>query len=88
MEANVVGAPGTELSIITGAGRAARVGIDRSGIGRLRWTTDGADRGFARVEVRRSARARLRSMVALTNPVWWCREPVPLGSETRGSRIP
>ncbi|MBV8929579.1 MAG: PHP domain-containing protein [Mycobacteriaceae bacterium] len=69
-DVTVRGAPDTALALITAAGRVARVAVDGSGTGRLRWTTTAAQAGFARVEVRRSQRAGLSSMVALSNPVW------------------
>jgi hypothetical protein len=70
VDAIVEGAPGTGLSLITTAGCVARVAIDDSGTGRLRWTTTAAETGFARIQLRRAGRARLSSMVALSNPVW------------------
>jgi hypothetical protein len=80
VSAAVSGAPGTSVALITAAGCAARVAVDTSGTGTLRWTATGAEARFARVEVRRSARARSSSMVALTNPVWL----TPLGNAVRG----
>jgi hypothetical protein len=71
VNAAVNGAPGASLALITAAGCAVRATVDGSGAGRLTWTTTGADARFARVEVRRAARRRLPSMVALTNPVWF-----------------
>lgn len=69
--AEISGAPGTTLALITAAGRAARGTIGDTGMGRLHWTATGAEAGFARVEVRRPARGRFSSMVALSNPVWF-----------------
>ena len=68
--AAVCGAPGTSLALITAAGCTNRVAIGDSGVGRLEWTATGAQALFARAEVRRPARGRLPSMVALSNPVW------------------
>jgi hypothetical protein len=70
VEVAVTGAPGASIAVITAAGRVARVKVGGSGVGRLRWTATGAEARFARVEVRRAARGRYASMVALTNPVW------------------
>jgi hypothetical protein len=70
VRAAVSGAPGTSLTLITAAGRAARATVDDSGTGRLQWTGSGAEARFARAEVRRPSRGRLSCMVALTNPVW------------------
>lgn len=72
LTATICGAPRSRLSIITAAGTAARVEIDESGTGRLRWNTLGAAARFARVEVRRGNRPRLvTSMVAMSNPIWF-----------------
>ncbi len=70
MTATVVGAPNTTLAIITDAGCVARAKIDGGGVGSLRWVATPAEVRFALVEVRHNNRARLWSMVALTNPVW------------------
>ena len=70
VDAEVRGAPGTTVALITAAGCVARIAVDDSGTGRLRFTDTGARARFARVEVRRPVRRRLSSMVALTNPVW------------------
>jgi hypothetical protein len=70
VDATVHGAPDTDMTIVTATGRAARTRVDGSGTGRLRWTSEGGSPEFARVEVRRSHCGRIRSMVALTNPVW------------------
>jgi predicted metal-dependent phosphoesterase TrpH len=70
IEATVSGAPNARIAIITAAGRAAWAGVDPSGTGRIRLTTNGDEAGFARVEVRRPTRGGLSSMVAMTNPVW------------------
>lgn len=69
VSAEVSGAPGSRLALITAQGCAATVAVDASGAGRLAWTTTGADARFVRAEVRRPARG-FSSMVALTNPVW------------------
>jgi len=69
VSAAVCGAPGSRLALITASGSVATVDVDRSGTGRLAWTTTGAEAGFVRVEVRRPARGRIGPMVALTNPV-------------------
>jgi hypothetical protein len=66
----VVGAPDTTVAIITDTGCVARAVIDGGGVGSVRWTGTAADARFALLEVRRTARVPLRSMVALTNPVW------------------
>ena len=68
--AAVSGAPGSRLALITGSGCVGTANVDGSGTGRLVWTTAGAAARFARVEVRWPARGGIRSMVALTNPVW------------------
>jgi hypothetical protein len=70
VSAAVTGAPGTRLALITASGCTCAVDIDASGKGRLAWTTSGAVEAFVRAEVRRRARGPVRSMVALTNPVW------------------
>jgi hypothetical protein len=70
VSAAVSGAPGSRLALITAAGCVATADADRSGMGHLVWTTTSADAVFARLEVRRPARGRIGSMVALTNPVW------------------
>jgi len=73
VEATAHGAPSTDMVVVTARGRAAHTRVDGSGVGRLRWTTQAGASGrsdFVRVEVRRCPRGRLRSMLALTNPVW------------------
>jgi hypothetical protein len=66
----VVGAPDTTVAIITDRGCLARAIIDDAGVGSVRWAGTAAEARFALLEVRRTARTPLRSMVALTNPVW------------------
>lgn len=73
VSAEVIGAPGTSLALVTAAGRVARIGVDDTGAAALRWTATDADPRFARVEVRRETRAPVEAMVALTNPVWLIR---------------
>jgi hypothetical protein len=68
--ASVSGAPDAAVAIITDTGCVARVKTDSSGAGTVKWTGSGADASFARVEVRRAARGRFPSMVAMSNPVW------------------
>ena len=70
VSAAVIGAPGSRLALVTADGCAGAVGVGQSGTGGLAWTTTGADALFIRAEVRRTARGRIPSMVALTNPVW------------------
>ncbi len=69
--AAVTGAPEASLAVVTEAGCVGRAKTDDSGAGMVRWTGSGADARFARVEVRRAARGRFPSMVALSNPVWF-----------------
>ena len=69
--AAVTGAPDASLAVVTDAGCVGRAKTDASGAGMVQWTGSGADARFARVEVRRAARARFPSMVALSNPVWF-----------------
>ncbi len=66
--AEVVGAPGATISIITDGGCVGRAKTDAAGVGSLRWAAARGAARFARVEVRR--RSRFPSMVALSNPVW------------------
>jgi hypothetical protein len=66
--AEVAGAPQSSLAIITDSGCVGRVKTDDGGAARLRWDCMAGEARFARVEVRR--RARIPSMVALSNPVW------------------
>jgi hypothetical protein len=68
--ATVAGAPDTTVAILTDAGCVARAKIDAGGVGSLRWISTPGEARFALVEVRNNNRARLWSMVALTNPVW------------------
>jgi hypothetical protein len=68
ISADVTGAPDSHLAIVTDRGCVARARTDTAGAGTLRWTGAGGAARFARVEVRR--RARLPSMVALSNPIW------------------
>jgi hypothetical protein len=68
--ASVSGAPDAAVAIVTDTGCVARVKTDSSGAGTVKWTGSGADASFARVEVRRAARGRFPSMVAMSNPVW------------------
>jgi hypothetical protein len=68
--ATVVGAPNTTVAINTDAGCVARAKIDGGGVGSLRWVATPAEVRFALVDLRHNNRARLWSMVALTNPVW------------------
>lgn len=66
----VLGAPDSTIAIVTDTGRVARAATDGAGVGAVEWTAPAAEARFALLEVRRAARTRLRSMVALTNPVW------------------
>jgi hypothetical protein len=66
--AEVTGAADSSLAIITDGGCVGRVKTDDCGAAKLRWDCMAGEARFARVEVRR--RARLPSMVALSNPVW------------------
>ena len=82
--ATVSGAPHSRVTLITADGPVARVELDRSGTGTVRWSVATGrsapgvgplvrtgEQRFARVEVRRFGGGRFRSrMVALTNPVW------------------
>ena len=66
--ARVSGAPDASVALVTDGGCVGRAKTDASGDGELTWTSFGGQGRFARVEVRR--RARIPSMVALSNPVW------------------
>lgn len=68
--ATVEGAPDAAVAIIADTGCVARGKTDSSGAGTVKWTGSGADASFVRVEVRRAARGRFPSMVAMSNPVW------------------
>jgi hypothetical protein len=65
----VSGAAGTNVSLITAAGRVRQATVGRSA--RLQWELDAASARFARLEVREAQRRPLGAMVALTNPVWF-----------------
>lgn len=67
--ASVRGAPDASIAIITEGGCVRRGKTDDRGEGTMRWTAS-SDARFSRVEVRHASRARMRSMIALTNPVW------------------
>jgi hypothetical protein len=66
--AQVSGAPGTSIGLVTDGGCVARAKTDASGDGLLTWTALGGQARFARVEVRR--RATFPTMVAMSNPLW------------------
>jgi len=66
--AEVAGAAESSLAIITDGGCVGRVKTDDCGATKLRWGCMAGEARFARIEVRR--RARIPSMVALSNPVW------------------
>ena len=66
--ARVSGAPDASVALVTDGGCVGRAKTDASGDGELTWISFGGQGRFARVEVRR--RARIPSMVALSNPVW------------------
>ncbi len=70
VNAAVSGAPGSRLAVITASGCIGTADVGGSGTGQVVCTTIAGDARFARLEVRRPARGRIRSMVALTNPVW------------------
>jgi hypothetical protein len=65
----ISGAPGTNVVLITAAGRVRQATVGPSA--RLQWEIDAAEARFARLEVREAARRPLGAMVALTNPVWF-----------------
>jgi len=66
----VHGAPDATVAIIADTGCIGRTAIDGTGVGEVEWTGAAADIRFALIEVRHASRARMRPMVALTNPVW------------------
>jgi len=65
----ISGAPGTNVALITAAGRVRQATVGPSA--RLQWELDAASACFARLEVREAQRRPLGAMVALTNPVWF-----------------
>jgi hypothetical protein len=64
----ISGAPGTNVTLITAAGRVRQATVGPSA--RLQWELDAESAHFARLEVREAQRRPLGAMVALTNPVW------------------
>ncbi|HUO38757.1 MAG TPA: CehA/McbA family metallohydrolase [Mycobacterium sp.] len=71
VSAQVSGATGTRLTLVTAHRCVASADADGSGVARLDWASTGPGAMFARAEVRRLGRGRIGSMVALTNPVWF-----------------
>jgi hypothetical protein len=64
----ISGAPGTNVTLITAAGRVRQATVGPSA--RLQWELDAESAHFARLEVPEAQRRPLGAMVALTNPVW------------------